>query len=199
MVRRPSRLILGPFRVDTSGVDGGFNFGEPAKRPAKLGGPRGPRSGGSFDVRIVWVAAGLAVAAMLAFVFLRGAGEAGERIADARSDTVAQVDRAQDVAAQASIARALTVARTLYAEQGTFAADQATLTAFDPSIHFISGASTGPTSIAYRADGSSFGVAVRSASGTCWWAKAGGNGTTAYGSGGTCTGQAALAASDPSW
>jgi hypothetical protein len=180
-------------------MDGGFNFGEPAKRPPKLGGPRAPRSGGSLDVRIVWAAAGLAVAAMLAFVFLRGAGEAGERIAEAESNTVARVDRAEDVAAQATIARAVTVARTVYAEQGTFVTDPASLSAFDPSLHFTSDASTGPTSIAYRADGSSFGVAVRSASGTCWWAKAEGSGTTAYGSGGTCTGQAALAASDPSW
>jgi len=198
MVRRPSPLILGPFPVDTPGMDGGFNFGEPAKRPAKLGGPRAPRTG-SFDVRIVWVAAGLAVAAMLAFVFLRGAGEAGERIADAESNTVAQVDRAQDVAAQSSIVRALAVARTVYAEGGTFASDPATLSAFEPSIHFTSGESTGPTSVAYRADASSFGVAVRSESGTCWWAKAQGSGTTAYGSGGTCTGQAALTASDPAW
>jgi hypothetical protein len=180
-------------------VDGGFNFGEPAKRPAKLGGPRAPRSGGSFDLRIVWLAVGLAVAAMLAFVFLRGAGEAGERIAEAESNTVAQVDRAQDAAAQASITRAVIVARTVYAEQGTFASDPATLSAFEPSIDFTAGESTGPTSIAYRANASAVGVAVRSESGTCWWAKAEGTGTTAYGSGGTCTGQAALAASDPSW
>jgi hypothetical protein len=180
-------------------VDGGFNFGQPAKRPAKLGGPRARRSGGTFDIRMVWVAAGLAVAAVLAFVFLRGAGEAGEQVADARSDTIAQVDRAQDVAAQASIGRALSVAGTIHAERGTFAIDPADLSAFDPSIHFTSGASTGPTSIAYHTTASAFGVAVRSGSGTCWWARSEGSGTTAYGSGGTCTGQAALAASDPSW
>ena len=180
-------------------MDGGFNFGEPAKRPAKLGGPRGPRSRASFDVRIVWAAAGLAVAAMLAFGFLRGAGEAGERIAEAESNTVAQVDRAEDVAAQSAIARAVIVARTIYAEQGAFASDPTTLSAFEPSIDLTSGESTGPTSIAYRANASAVGVAVRSASGTCWWAKAEGSGTTAYGSGATCTGQAALGASDPSW
>jgi hypothetical protein len=180
-------------------MDDGFNFADPAKRPAKLGRPTSPRPGVPFDVRILWIAAGLAVAAVLAFVFLRGAGEAGERFADARSDTVAQVDRAQDVAAQTSIARAIVVARALYAEQGAFPTDPATLNAFDPSIRFTSGASTGPASIAYQASGPEFGGAVRSVTGTCWWGKADASGTTAYGSGDPCTGQAALAAIDPSW
>jgi hypothetical protein len=180
-------------------VDDGFNFGEPAKRPAKLGGPRGPRSGGSFDLRIVWVAAGLGVAAVVAFVFLRGAGEAGRLIVDDRDAAVAQVGRTQDIAAQTTVERAVVVARTLYAEQGAFASDPATLSAFEPSIRFTSGASIGPTSVAYQAEASAFGVAVLSESGTCWWGKVEESGTTSYGNGAPCTGRAALAASAPSW
>jgi hypothetical protein len=132
-------------------------------------------------------------------VFLRGAGEAGSQIADTRSDTVAQIDRAQDASAQASIGRAVVVARTLFAEQGTFETDPTELSAFDPSIRFTTGASTGPTSISYTASDSSFGIAVRSESGTCWWARADAAGGTTYGSGDTCTGESALAANAPGW
>ena len=185
--------------VDTSDVDGGFNFGEPAKRPAKLGGARPTSSASSFDLRYVWAAAGLAGVALLAFLLLRGAGEAGRDIAEAQGTAVAQVDRAHDASAQASVTRALTVARAVYAEEGAFAADPAALSAFEPSIRFTSGASTGPTSVAYTASGSDIGIAVMAESGTCWWARADAAGSTAYGSGETCTGRAALAASGGSW
>jgi hypothetical protein len=178
-------------------MDGGFNFGEPAKRPAKLSATRMRHAGGAFDTRILLIPAGLIVAAVLAFVFLRGADEAGRRIADGQGDAVAQVARAQDVAAQAALGRAVVVVRTLYAEQGSF--EPAGLADFDPSIDFTPGASTGPTSIAYRSDGDAFGVAIRSASGTCWWTKGDSSGTTTYGSGEPCTGQAALGASQPAW
>jgi hypothetical protein len=178
-------------------MDGGFNFGEPAKRPAKLRVGRPPHRGGAFDVRILLIPAALVVAAVLAFVFLRGAGEAGRRIADDRGDAVAQVVRAQDVAAQAALGRAVVVVRTLYAEQGSF--EPAALADLDPSIGFTPGASTGPASIAYGSDGDAFGVAIRSASGTCWWTKGDSSGTTTYGSGEPCTGQAALGASQPAW
>jgi hypothetical protein len=177
--------------------DGGFNFGAPAKRPAKLGVARPPRGGAVVDPRVVSIGAGRVVAAVLAFVFLRGADEAGSRIADARADAVAQGDRAQDIAAQAALGRAVVVARALYAEQGSF--EPAGLAAFEPSIDFTSGASTGPASISYRSDGDAFGVAARSASGTCWWARGGADGTTTYGRGDPCTGQAALGATEPSW
>ena len=197
MVRLGSRLILGAFRVDTPGMDGGFNFGQPAKRPAKLGVARTPRTGAGFDVRIPLIAAGLVVAAVLAFVFLRGADEAGRQIADAQADAVAQVDRAQDVEAQVALGRAVVVVRTFYAEQGSF--EPAGLADFDPSVDFTPGASTGPTSIAYQSDGDAFGVAARSTSGTCWWVRGDAAGTTSYGSGDACTGRAALGANDPSW
>ena len=180
-------------------MDGGFNFGEPAKRPAKLDPSKRTRTAGSFDLRILWIATGLAVAGVLAFLFLRGAGEAGEQIADANAQTVAQIDRAQDAAAQTSATRAIVVARALSAEQSGFAADPAALTAFDPTIRFTAGASAGPRSVAFSSTDSVFAVAVRSESGTCWWASTDVGGATRYGSGEACTGRAALDASAPSW
>ena len=109
-----------------------FQFGERAKHPARLSGPRPPRPTSSFPFKLVGVVACLVVAAAAAFVFLRGADEAGKEIADAQSETLAQVDRAYDAAAQGTVGRAVVVAQTLYAEQGTFTTDLPTLSAFDP-------------------------------------------------------------------
>jgi hypothetical protein len=179
-------------------MDDGFNFGQPAKRPLRRGGGR-PAPGRSFDGRLVWVALGLLVAGVLAFVFLRGADTAGKQIGDTETTTIEQVDRAYDAAAQASVGRAVVAAQSLLAESGTFPTDLATLSAFDPSIHFTSGASEGPTSVAYAAEDAAFAAAVRSESGTCWWVKVDPSGVTTYGSGPTCTGRAAMAAAEPSW
>jgi hypothetical protein len=191
-----------PGRMTDTGdvMDDGFNFGQPAKHPPRLGRSRPEKAAArSFDVRIVLVAAGLLIAGALAFVFLRGADTAGKRITDAETDTIAQVDKAHDAAAQASVGRAVVVAQTLHAERGTFTTDLATLSAFDPSIHFTSGASEGPDSVSYAATDSAFGAAVRSESDTCWWVKIDASGVTTYGSGTPCTGQAAMAAAAPTW
>jgi hypothetical protein len=176
-----------------------FQFGEPAKHPARLSGPRPPRPKSSIPFRLVGVVVLLVVAAAAAFVFLRGADEAGKEIADARSETLDQIDRAYDAAAQGTVGRAVVVAQTLYAEQGTFTTDLPTLSAFDPSLGFTSGPSTGPETVSYAVGGTEFAAAVRSESGTCWWVKIDASSTTSYGSGATCTGGAALAASSPSW
>jgi hypothetical protein len=184
--------------VDTSPVDDGFNFGEPAKRPAKLGTARG-RAAPSVDLRLVLIGVGLVAAASVLFVFLSGAHEAGREIGKAEVDTIAQVDRAQDAAAQTSATRAIVVARTVTAENGSFPEDAATLSAFEPSIQFTSGASTGPDQVAVAATPTTFGAAVRSESDTCWWISIDQAGVTRYGSGDTCTGRAAMGATATAW
>jgi hypothetical protein len=176
-----------------------FHFGERARRPARLGGLRKQRAKGSFNLRMLWVVAGLAVAAVVAFVVLSGADEAGSQIADARSDTVSQIDTAYDAAAQGTVGRAVVVAQTFHAENGSFPTDPATLSAFDPGLRFISGPSNDPASVSYAVSGSEFGAAVRSESGTCWWVGIDAGGVTTYGSGSECTGSAAMAAAAPSW
>ena len=176
-----------------------FQFGEHAKRPARLGGPPPQDARRSFDLRWLWIAAGLVAAAVIAYVFLSGADEAGKEIGDARSDTVAQIDRAHDAAAQATIGHAVVVAQTLYAERGSFTTDLATLSAYDPSVRFTSGPSNRPATVSYAVSGSEFGAAVRSESGTCWWVKIAASSVTSYGSGTPCTGSAAMASSAPSW
>jgi hypothetical protein len=185
--------------TDTRNMSDEFHYGEPARHPARLGGARLRSAGRSVDARLVWLAAGLVVAGVLAFVFLRGADEAGNEIAKGRSETVAQIDRAHDAAAKATIGRAVVVARSHYAEHGSFTTDEATLAAYDPSVTLTTGGSGGPTTIAYLATDTAFGAAVRSRSGTCWWVRTDVNGVTTYGSGTACTGEAAMTASQPSW
>lgn len=176
-----------------------FQFGEPAKHPARLSGPRPPRPTSSFPFKLVGAAACLVVAAAAAIVFLRGADEAGKEIAGGRSETLAQVDRAYDAAAQGTVGRAVVVAQTLYAEQGRFTTDLPTLSAFDPGLRFTSGPSTSPQTVSYAVSGTEFAAAVRSESGACWWVRIDASSRISYGSGATCTGTAALAASSPSW
>ena len=177
-----------------------FHFGEPAKRPARLRGAPSAHTGRSFDLRLLWIGAGLVAAAVAAFVFLNGADEAGKQIADAQLDTVAQIDRAYDN--RAHNRRSATPSwwrRPLHAKYGDFTTDLATLSAYDPTLRFTSGPSDGPGTVSYAVSGSEFGAAVRSESGTCWWVKIAASSVTTYGSGSACTGSAAMAASAPSW
>jgi hypothetical protein len=176
-----------------------FHFGEHAKRPARLGSQPPQHAGRSFDLRLLWIAAGLAVAAVIGFVFLSGADKAGKQIGHAQSETVAQIDRAYDAAAQGTIGHAVVVAQSLYAERGSFTTDLATLSAYDPALRFTSGPSNDPTTVSYAVSGSQFGAAVRSESGTCWWVRIAASSVSTYGSGSACTGSAAMAASAPTW
>lgn len=176
-----------------------FVFGEPSKHPARLGRSKPPRVGSSFGPKVVWTVVGLVVAGVLAFVFLRSADEAGKQIAGSQSEAVSQIDRAHDAAAQGKMGRAVVVALSLYAENGSFTSNPTSLSAYDPELGFTSGPSNDPMTISYSADADGFGAAILSESGACWWAKIDANSVTTYGSGAPCTGSAAMAASDPSW
>ncbi|HET9672915.1 MAG TPA: hypothetical protein VFQ40_08735 [Actinomycetota bacterium] len=180
--------------------DDRFNFGFPARRPARLGQPHPPRATTAFGPHHLLLAVGLGAAALVLFVVLRGAGRAGEEVGEARSETMVALDRANDAAAQATLGSAVVIARTAWAERGAFPTDPAGLSAFDASVRFTAGPSSGPTSVGMSVvDDEVFAAAVRSASGTCWWVKLNTSGGTTYGSGGTCTGDAAMAADAPSW
>jgi hypothetical protein len=185
--------------ADTGTMNDEFHFGEHAKHPARLGGPPPQHAKSPFDLRLLWIAAGFVVVAVIVFVVLSGADDAGKQVADAESGAVAQIDTAYDAAAQGTIGQAVVVALSLHAEHGSFTTDIATLSAYDPSLHFTSGPSNDPATVSYAVSGSQFGAAVRSESGTCWWVRIDASGVTTYGSGTTCTGSAAMAASDPSW
>jgi hypothetical protein len=91
------------------------------------------------------------------------------------------------------------VALSLYAERGSFTTDLATLSGYDPSLRFTSGPSKDPMTVSYAVNAGSFGAAVRSESGACWWARIGADSVTRYGSGTPCTGMAAMAATAAAW
>jgi hypothetical protein len=169
--------------------------GERVQRPA---GPAGgdPRHGRRrLDGGFVWIlAAVLVVVGIGSFVFLAGGDEPQED-----PSAVSPVDRALDAAAQSTIGRAVVVAQTLHAERGSFPSDVETLSALDPTSTFTAEPSGDPTSVSYAVGEGGFAAAVRSESGTCWWVRVDPTGTTTYGSGSSCTGQAAMAASDAAW
>ena len=142
---------------------------------------------------------GIVVGGVVAFVLLTGADEAGDRLGDAREGAAIPVDRAYDAAAQGTIGRAVVVAQTLHAERGSFPKNVAALSATDPSLTFTRGPSDAPTAVSFAVGEDGFAAAVRSESGTCWWVRIDPTGVTSYGSGTTCTGSAAMAASAPSW
>lgn len=190
---------MGPLSTDTVHVSDEFNFGEPARRSPRLGGSKPHDGRSALNPTLLWIAAGLVVAAVAAYVFLGGADEAGKQIAASETRAVSQIDTAHDAAAQGTMGRAVVVALSLYAERGSFTTDLATLSAYDPGLRFTSGASADPLTISYAVNAESFGAAVRSGSGTCWWARVGADSVTTYGSGKPCTGSAAMAASAASW
>jgi type IV pilus assembly protein PilA len=109
-------------------------------------------------------------------------------------------ERAQNRAAQSSLRNALTAAKTLYTDNNDYTAANATaLLGVEPSLTYnASGvASTGPKNISVNAvDASHWDAAVLSSSGKCYYIQdvSTGPGTT-FGSGATCTGDAAATAS----
>jgi type IV pilus assembly protein PilA len=122
--------------------------------------------------------------------------------------------RAQDRAAQSSLRNALTAAKTAYTDTSDYstAATSAQLTAIEPSLTYeaagtASGATAGTVSfkdvsVAVSLDTQTWSAAVLSKSGTCFWIKdiaTGAGAGTFYGTGGTCTGTAAVAAANGSW
>jgi len=191
-------------------MDDSFTFGEPAKtrtrtrsapQPPPKHAPAGKvRGAGSNDrSRLLLGGAALAILAVLVWGFLHFMGGAGEEIASDQQRVVDQVGAAQDVQAQLTGTQAVQAVQMLYAQSGSFGAVSAqSLKAFEPTFSYVTDASTGADVVSVDASADGVGLAVRSASGMCLYAHLTPSGTT-YGTGSTCTGQAALGASSPTW
>ncbi|MGH2680494.1 MAG: type IV pilin protein [Actinomycetota bacterium] len=111
-------------------------------------------------------------------------------------------ERAQNRAAQSSLRNALVAAKTAYTDDSDYtgADTSAELEAIEPSLNYVAGtaASTTHTEVSVTVSGTNnevWSAASLSESGDCFYIEdsAAGPGTT-YGSGATCTGDAALAA-----
>lgn len=165
-----------------------FNLGKPA---------RGPQ----LDARSI-VIAGVVVVAVLALIvgYLQFVGRSGNEVASDQASVVQQVDRAQDIQAKANARIAESAASAAYQASNGYATvgpDQLSL--LDPTLTYTTGPSTSVTVVSVASSPAVWAAAVLGPSGTCYWVKLGAMALPAYGTGTTCTGSAAMAASNHSW
>jgi hypothetical protein len=171
-------------------MDDSFNFG----RPSRTG--RGPTNVAPFLI----IAIALAIAATLVGAALLTIKRGGEAAGEANQRAVDTIDRANDVQAQATLQAASRAALTVQAETGSLAgATPESLAAHDSALTFTSGPSTGPSVVSVAVGGDMWGAAAKSASGSCLWVRVDAAGSISYGAGPSCTGAAALSASQPTW
>ena len=183
-------------------MDDSFAFGKPSLRRALPAArrPKAPKlDAGSGRGRIVLVvAAGVIVVLLVAgyLTFMKGSGE---QIASGERSAISQIGAAKDVEARTTEQQAVTAVQELYAEQGSFdGVTVAALKHFEPAFSYTDHSSTGPKVIAVGSSSSGVGLAVLSQSGTCFYLHVAAS-SVRYGTGATCTGSAALTASDTSW
>ena len=190
--------------VDTWKVmDDSFSLGQGAKGgggpPPKHAAPR--RFGGSsFErTRLVWGIVGLVLVALVVFGFMTFMGNAGKEIGEDNQRMIEQVGAAKDAQAELTANQTIQNAMQLYEESGSFSdiTPQA-LAAAEPTFTYVTAASNGPNTVSVAATDGGVGLAVQSSSGTCLYAFVQPS-TTTYGTGTTCTGDAATDATDASW
>lgn len=165
-----------------------FNLGKPA---------RGPQ----LDTRTVVIAGAVVVAVLAVIVgYLQFVGRSGNEVASDQASVVQQVDRAQDIQAKANARIAESAASAAYQASNGYATvgpDQLSL--LDPTLTYTTGPSTSVTVVSVASSPAAWAAAVLGPSGTCYWVKLGAMALPAYGTGTTCTGAAAMAASNHSW
>lgn len=115
-------------------------------------------------------------------------------------------ERAQDRAAQASLRVGQNTAMIIYTDDADFSSiDESAMSGAEPQFTWLSDnvASTGPNvvSVANPTDGSGWGAAAESQSGTCFYLYVQQGGATLYGSSDTlaCTGTQALNVTGTGW
>ena len=144
----------------------------------------------------------VAVLGGAAFAVLAVFRDGVEAAADANREAVGQIDVATDAEAQVTLSRVAVAVSSVLAESPTGSTEAVTvdaLEALEPAFTFTTGRSTGPEVVSVAAAPSSWSAAVASSSGSCLWLRVDPSGAQTFGSGSPCTGEAAAAASDPSW
>lgn len=184
-----------------------FSFGEPAKKwsDSKLQRPS-PRGGGVSLTTPVLAGVGLFILAALITGYLVFIRDAGESVAESQSSAVGQIGNAQDLQAQVNLTNASHAALALAAEgsvdptSGGYAvADvDALLEMAGGGVTFTDDASADPNEISVATSQNEWAAAALSESGTCLYIHLETD-VVFYGSGQTCTGQAAMAAGDQAW
>jgi hypothetical protein len=138
--------------------------------------------------------------ALGAFYVLVLAHKGGEAVAAENQQALDTAGQANDLAAQGSLQLVLPAAATAKVESGSLASlTPDVLEKYEPSLTWTANASSGSTVVSVASSASAFAAAALSDSGTCLWIKQSASGTTTFGSGEPCTGQAAMAATAASW
>ena len=167
-----------------------FNFGEPGRRTPQV----------SLNPKVLMAVGALVAAGLAVFGFLSIVSKGGHEVAAAQVSAVQQIDHSQDILAQTSLTSALTAAKTLYVDTGTYEGmSPADLAGVEPAFTYTDGPSPNPNTISVATQGSSAGLAAMSPSGTCFYLRDDGAGGVTYGSGTECTGTAALGVTAASW
>ena len=146
--------------------------------------------------RIAFGAIGLVLAAasIWGFLHLEGSDTSGDG-----SGTGAPPGATEDVAAKQTAASAVVTVQSLYDSKGSFATvTPRELRATGSAAGYSARASTAADTVSVASTAEGVGIAVRSSSGTCFYAHVIPSGIT-YGTGSPCTGEAALKASAPAW
>jgi hypothetical protein len=98
-----------------------------------------------------------------------------------------------DADAEEATRIALAAASAAFAERGTFLdAGPAQLSALHPGYTFVDGPSTMPRIVSVAAERQAWAAAVLSPSGTCFWIRAGADGSITSGTSSSCTGASVL-------
>ena len=127
---------------------------------------------------------------------------AGEEAASANQAALDEAAVSEDRVAQSWLRNGLVAGKTVLTDLGGYGdVTPAMLAQVEPSLMFTAGASTEPGHVSVAVTDQQLGLAMLSATGTCWTIRDDASGTvTTYGSGAPCTGEVALAtATQASW
>jgi hypothetical protein len=172
-----------------------FHFGKPGRR--------GPQV--NLDPRLLFVVGGLLAVAAMIFVFMNFMSKSGHEIADTQATMIQQVDHTRDVQAQQNLQNALLAAKVYFNQNPSGAAGYdgltpASLADVEPSLQYTDGPSPSVTTVSVAATADTVALAIEAPSGTCFYARDSATTGSTFGSGTTCTGQAAMAgATASSW
>ncbi|HYJ60163.1 MAG TPA: hypothetical protein VE032_01720 [Actinomycetota bacterium] len=159
------------------------------------------RERGSVTVAIMAAALILLFAGSLYVVAAAPRPERPRPSREAKPTLAVRTPAEMDAAAQTSARSATAAAVTVYGDLGSFDdVTPALLGMIEPSLSYTTGESGGEAEASVVGHRNTFAVAVRSASGTCWWLRMDGrDGAVSHGSGQSCSAADALAADASAW
>ena len=158
--------------------------------------PTHARKGSFEQTRLLLGGVALVVVGVLVWALLHFMSSSGKEAASQQGEAIG---RAQDVQAQLTGTSAIQAVQVVYASVGSF--NQVTPDAHkaaEPTFTYTDGESTEPNTVSVKGSAQAVGLAIRSSSGSCLYARVAAAGVT-YGTGTACTGDAALDASRPAW